>query len=151
MNTDNTKEKKRFFVEGPVSPETIAKSIANHSSKKNIGAHDIFLGQVRDDIINGMPVQAIEYTAYKEMAEKEMERIREDIIIKYNLTCAHILHSMGIVKTGEISLYVLVSSAHREASFDACREMVDLIKKEVPIFGKEILDNGTYAWKENKD
>jgi molybdopterin synthase catalytic subunit len=151
MSTETVKAKKNFFVEGPVNPSLIADSIAKHSTKKNIGAHDVFLGQVREDMIDGKPVQAIEYSAYKEMAEKELERIREDIIMKYNLTCAHVLHSIGIVKTGEISLYVLVSSPHRQASFDACQEMVNLIKKEVPIFGKEILEDGSFAWKENKD
>ena len=104
---------KEYFIEGPVNPQTIADSISAHSTKINIGAHDIFLGQVRGDLIDGKLVKAIEYTAYKEMAENELTRIREDIIHKYKLSCAHIIHSQGIVKTGEICLFVLVSSAHR--------------------------------------
>ena len=142
--------KKQFFIEGAIEPRTIAKSIADHSTKINIGAHDIFLGQVRGDIIDGKLVKAIEYTSYKEMAENELTRIREDIIHKHKLTCAHILHSQGVVKTGEICLFVLVSSTHRKASFSACEEMVELIKKEVPIFGKELFDDGSHQWKENQ-
>ena len=141
---------KHFFMDGAILPETIAKSISDHSTKINIGAHDIFLGQVRGDIIDGKLVKAIEYTAYKEMAEKELAQIREDIIVKHKLTCAHVLHSLGTVKTGEICLFVLVSSAHRKASFEACEEMVERIKKEVPIFGKEIFDDGSHQWKENQ-
>ena len=137
-------------MDGAILPETIAKSISDHSTKINIGAHDIFLGQVRGDIIDGKLVKAIEYTAYKEMAEKELAQIREDIIVKHKLTCAHVLHSLGTVKTGEICLFVLVSSAHRKASFEACEEMVERIKKEVPIFGKEIFDDGSHQWKENQ-
>ena len=141
---------KQFFIKGCIKPEMIAESITSHSAKINIGAHDIFLGQVRGDIIDGKLVKAIEYTAYQEMAENELARIREDIINKYKLTCAHILHSLGTVKTGEICMFVFVSSGHRKAAFDACREMVELIKNDVPIFGKEIFDDGTHQWKENQ-
>ena len=142
-------KKKRFFVDGAISPQTIADSIEKHSTKKNIGAHDLFLGQVRADVIDGKTVNSIEYSAYDEMAEKEIEKIRESIITKYQLTCAHILHSLGKVNAGEISLFVLVSSPHRKAAMDACREMVELIKKDVPVFGKEIFDDNSYQWKEN--
>jgi len=140
---------KSFFVKGAISPNVIADSIAKHSTKKSIGAHDIFLGQVREDDIQGQKVSAIEYSAYQEMAEIELQKIREEIITTYSLHCAHILHSLGTVDTGEICLFVLVSSAHRKASFDACREMVERIKKEVPIFGKEIFEDGGHQWKEN--
>ena len=150
MEAGSSKKKNQFFVEGPISPSAVADSIAKHSSKRNIGAHDIFLGQIRADIIDGKTVSAIEYTAYKEMAETQFEKIRESIIVKHELSCAHILHSIGTVGAGEISLFVFVSSAHRKAAFDACREMVELIKKEVPIFGKELFEEGGHQWKENK-
>src|SRR5688572_16000907 len=89
------KKKQHFLLQGAISPQRIADSIATHSRKKNIGAHEIFLGQVRADVSNGKSVSAIEYSAYAEMAEKEIENIRENIIIKYQLTCAHVLHSIG--------------------------------------------------------
>ena len=62
------KKPKNIFIEGPISPEKIAQSIANHQHKTNIGAHDIFLGQVRADTLEGKEVKAINYTAYDEMA-----------------------------------------------------------------------------------
>jgi molybdopterin synthase catalytic subunit len=143
-------KKNRFFTQGAITPQSVADSISKHSMKKNIGAHNIFLGQVRADIINDKIICAIDYSAYTEMAEKEMEKIREQIIVKHGLTCAHVLHSLGKVNAGEISLFVFVSSPHRGAAFEACAEMVDLIKKEVPIFGKELFDDESYQWKENK-
>jgi molybdopterin synthase catalytic subunit len=144
-----TKKKKHFFTEGGITPQQIADSIAKHSAKQNIGAHEIFLGQVRADVMDGKTVTAIEYSSYLEMAETEIEKIREQIIVKHQLTCAHVLHSSGRVNAGEISLFVFVSSPHRKAAFDACHEMVDLIKKDVPVFGKEIFEDETYQWKEN--
>jgi len=141
---------KHFFIEGAIKAKMIADEITSHSTKINIGAHDIFLGQVRGDLIDGKLVKAIEYTAYQDMADKELERIREEMIHKYKLTCAHIHHSLGTIETGEICLFVLVSSTHRKAAFEACQEMVELIKKDVPIFGKELFDDGSHKWKENQ-
>ena len=83
------------------------------------------------------------------MAENEIENIRENIIEKYQLTCAHVLHSIGKVNAGEICLFVFVSSPHRKEAMDACREMVDLIKSSVPVFGKELFEDDSYQWKEN--
>ena len=144
------KKKKRFFTEGAITPVQIAESISSHSTKKNIGAHEIFLGQVRADIIDGKTVSAIEYSAYTEMAEIEIEKIREMIIMKHRLSCAHIIHSIGKVNTGQICLFVFVSSPHRKAAMEACTEMVELIKKNVPVFGKEIFEDESFSWKVNK-
>ncbi|WP_291783466.1 molybdenum cofactor biosynthesis protein MoaE [Cecembia sp.] len=140
---------KNIFVEGPISPEKIAKSIANHSSKTDIGGHSIFLGQVRADEKEGGTVQAIVYTAYEDMALEKAFEIREAIFEKYPLTCMHIYHSLGEVKTGEICLFVFTSSKHRKAAIDACEELVERIKKELPIWGKELVDNEKEVWKEN--
>jgi molybdopterin synthase catalytic subunit len=95
-------------------------------------------------------VSAIEYTTYEEMALEKMHEIREDIFAKYPLSCMHVYHSLGIVATGEISLFVFTSSAHRKAAIDACEEAVERIKAELPVWGKELFDNATYQWKENK-
>ena len=143
------KKKHKVFIEGAISPQFVADSIAKHSTKKNIGAHDIFLGQVRNDVISGKEVCAIEYSAYKEMAEDVLHGIREETFSEFELTCMHIYHSIGKVNAGEISLFVFVSSAHRNMAFDACRKIVERIKKEVPVWGKEIFEDETYEWKKN--
>lgn len=145
----NAKKKKQMFVEGPISSQFIAESISKHSSKKNIGAHQLFLGQVRQDEVNTGQVMAIEYTCYKEMAEPILEAIREDCFAKFSLTCLHIYHSLGLVNSGEICLFVFTSSSHRQAATEACSYLVERIKKEVPIWGKEILSNNSSAWKIN--
>lgn len=141
---------KNIFVKGAISPERISQSIANHSSKTDIGGHSIFLGQVRADEKEGGNVVSIVYSAYEEMALEKAFEIREAIFAKYPLTCLHIYHSLGEVKVGEICLFVFTSSKHRKAAIDACSELVERIKKEVPVWGKEIVDNQAEVWKENR-
>ncbi len=143
------KKPKNIFVEGAINPQFIADSIAKHSTKTNIGAHSIFLGQVRNDIINGQEVTAIDYTTYEDMCLEKMHTIREEIFAKYPLTCMHIHHSLGKVKAGEISLFVFTSSAHRKAAIDSCEEVVERIKEELPVWGKEIFEDSSYQWKKN--
>ena len=141
---------KKIFHTGPISPAFIADSIAKHQSKTSIGGHNIFLGQVRADTIDGKPVTAIEYTAYEDMALEKMAAIREDIFAKYPLSCMHIHHSLGLVPTGEICLFVFTSAAHRREAIDACSEVVERIKAELPVWGKEIFNDESFQWKENK-
>ena len=143
------KKPKKVFVQGAISPEIIATSIAHHQVKTNIGAHDIFLGQVRADEIEGKVVQGIDYSAYEEMAEQKFYEIREAAFEKFDLTCMHIYHSLGPVKAGEICLFVFTSSKHRNMAMDACRFLVEEIKANVPVFGKEIFEDQTYQWKVN--
>ncbi len=137
------------MVEGAISPAFIGESIAKHNTKKKIGAHSIFLGQVRNDIINDKKVKAIDYTSYLEMAEDKFHEIREDAFKKYSLTCMHIYHSIGKVNAGEISLFVFTSSVHRKDAIKACEEIVEKIKKEVPVWGKEIFEDESSQWKIN--
>lgn len=146
------KEKKirNIFVEGAIPPQKIGDDIQKHSSNTAIGAHSIFLGQVRADEKEGSTVSAIEYTAYEAMALEKMGEIREDLFAKYSLTCMHVYHSLGTVKAGEICLFVFVSSRHRKAAIGACEALVEAIKKELPIWGKEICENQNTVWKENK-
>lgn len=146
---EKTYKKHKVILTGPISPQFIADAIAKHSHKTNIGAHTIFLGQVRNDMIDGKEVAEIEYTSYEEMAEKEFHEIREEAFSKYELTCMHIYHSIGNVKAGEISLFVFVSAVHREQVFTACSYIVEQIKSRVPIWGKEIFKDGTFVWKTN--
>ena len=146
----NEKKVRTIFVEGPIAAQFIADSISKHSTKKSIGAHSIFLGQVRNDRIDEKEVMAIEYTAYTDMANERMAEIREELFSKYALTCMHIYHSLGMVKSGELSLFVFTSSAHRNAAIDACEEIVERIKKELPIWGKELFDEG-YVWKSSNN
>jgi molybdopterin synthase catalytic subunit len=145
-----THKKRNPFVEGRIEPDFIAKVIAGHSNKTEAGAHSIFLGQVRADVIDGKTVQAIEYTAYPELAETSYHEIREAIFAKYPLTCLHVHHSLGAVGVGEICLFVMTTAVHRAEAADACREMVELIKHKLPVWGKEIFEGEGYQWKVNQ-
>lgn len=140
---------KKTLFSGPITPQKIADSIAHHQVKTNIGAHDIFLGQVRADEIDGKKVAAIDYSCYEEMAEKVFLEIRESAFEKFDLTCLHIYHSTGIVKAGEICLFVFTSSGHRKMAMDSCRYIVEEIKSKVPVFGKEIFEDESHQWKIN--
>ena len=124
--------------------------ISKHSLKTEIGAHQIFLGQIRADEVENKTVKAIEYTAYEDLALNQMTAIREDIFTKYDISCMHIHHSLGIVNAGEICLFVFTSSKHRKAATLACNEVVERIKNELPIWGKEIFEDETHQWKINQ-
>ncbi len=143
------KKKKTVFTQGAISPQFIANSIAKHQTKHTIGAHNIFLGQVRADEVDGNNVKAIEYTCYEEMADEKLTEIREKAFEKYNLTCMHIYHSLGKVNVGEVCIFVFVSSPRRKEVYAATEDIVNMVKTEVPIFGKEIFMDETYSWKEN--
>lgn len=140
---------KNVFVEGAISSEFIGNSIYKHQTKTSIGAHNIFLGQVRADEIDGKTVSAIEYTAYEDMANNAFHTIRESAFEKFELTCMHIYHSLGTVKAGEICLFVFVSSPRRKVVFEALEYIVEKIKADVPIFGKEIFEDSSHKWKVN--
>lgn len=141
---------KKVFIEGAITPEFIADSIAKHQGKHSIGAHNIFLGQVRADIHEENVVKAIEYTAYEEMANEALTAVREKAFAKFDLVCMHIYHSLGVVKAGEICLFVFVSTGHRTQVYEATEAIVNWIKTDVPIFGKEIFENEDFIWKQNK-
>lgn len=143
------KKPKNVFKEGPISSDFIGNSIYKHQTKTSIGAHNIFLGQVRADQVNGKVISAIEYTAYEDMANQKFHDIREAAFEKFELTCMHIYHSLGTVKKGEICLFVFVSSPRRNIVFEALEYIVEEIKAHVPVFGKEIFEDQTHQWKVN--
>lgn len=141
--------KKTVFIEGAISSEFIAQSIAKHQSKKTIGAHNIFLGQVRADEMEGNKVTAIEYSAYEEMADDAIAVLREKAFSQFDLVCMHIYHSLGVVSAGEICLFVFVSATRRKQVYEATETIVNWIKTDVPIFGKELFENKDFTWKKN--
>lgn len=140
---------KNIFIDGAISATFIAEAIDKHSLKTGIGGHSIFLGQVRADLLDEKTVTAIEYTCNTAMALAQVHRIREDIISKHSLTCMHVYHSLGTIIAGQICLFVFTSAPHRAAAINACEETVELIKQDLPIWGKEIFNDESYQWKEN--
>jgi molybdopterin synthase catalytic subunit len=137
----------KHLISGPISPVFVTEKLSDHQDKTNIGAHAFFLGQVREDKKEEHQTAAIEYTAYEEMVGKVITEIKDSLFAKYDdLICMHIYHSTGMVKIGEISLFVLVSSGHRKQSFAALEDCIELIKEKLPVWKKEIFNDGSHHW-----
>jgi len=104
-----------------------------------------FAGVVRNHN-NERSVTAMFYECYKEMAEGEMTRIVDEVKARRDLGEVRLVHRVGEVLPGEISLLVVVSAEHRQAAFDASQEIVNEIKKRAPIWKKERYGDGTESW-----
>jgi len=138
------------LVPGPIRSSLIMEYIKKLSDDKSSGAHSIFLGQVRNDKINERTVEAIEYSAYKEMVEKEAKRIQNTIIADYSdVNNVIIIHSAGIVRAGELSLFVMVTAGHRDQATRACRDAVEMIKESYPVWKKELFDDDSHRWQDH--
>lgn len=151
MNQEKTHRARDIFVEGAITASSIAESIAKHAGRREIGGHEIFLGQVRADVIDGRTVEAIEFTAYRDMANEQMTVIREEAFARWpEMTCLHVHHSLGIIRTGALCFIVFASAPHRQQAREAVAYVTDEVKRRLPIFGKEILSEGGHVWKENR-
>lgn len=138
-----------LFVQGSVPPDTLVKIMEEAACDTRIGGHSFFLGQVRADERSGTVVKAIEYTAYEEMAGKVAESLLRELETKYDIRKLMLVHSLGLVSVGELSLLVYVGAAHRQPAMDACRELLERLKKELPVWGREWLENEETNWKVN--
>jgi len=105
------------------------------------GAVVTFVGTVRDNS-DGRKVLALEYEAYGEMAEAEMERIGLEMIDKWSLHGIAMRHRVGKLEIGETSVVIAVSAPHRQEAFAACSEALDMLKTTVPVWKKEYFEDG---------
>lgn len=124
----------------PLDPRPLVEAVRRDES----GAVALFYGVVRNENM-GRNVQYLEYDAYPEMAIKKMKEVAAEVRAKFEVTDMGVLHRIGRLEIGETSLLVAVSSAHRAAAFEACHYAVDRIKQIVPIWKKEVWDDGE-AW-----
>jgi len=107
-----------------------------------------FLGAVRGES-KGKPVEHIEIEVYEEMARAQLEAIRGEAVERFGVEDAAIVHRYGILKASEKILLVAVASAHRTEAFEACRYVIDEIKRRVPIWKKEVTPGGEW-WVEGE-
>jgi molybdopterin synthase catalytic subunit len=105
------------------------------------GGIDIFIGTVRDST-KGKRVIRLEFEAYEPMALKEMEKIAAQAFEKWPVQKLLIHHRVGILEVGQVPVIIAVSCAHRDAAFEACRFVIDTLKQTVPIWKKEIFEDG---------
>jgi molybdopterin synthase catalytic subunit len=141
---------KKILVDGPITQEIMSSILAMLAKKTDTGGHSVFMGQVRADIKGTKRVKAIEYFSYEKMAEAEAGKIKDSILTEFNdVKSVEILHSVGVVMAGEVSLFVLVSAGHRHHAIDACSKAVEMIKATLPVWKKEIFEDNSTMWKEN--
>ena len=105
------------------------------------GGIDVFIGTVRN-ATKGKPVIRLEFEAYEPMALAEMEKIVKQAFEQWPVQRALIHHRTGVLQVGEVPVIIAVSAAHRAAAFDACRYIIDTLKQTVPIWKKEIFEDG---------
>jgi molybdopterin synthase catalytic subunit len=105
------------------------------------GAIDIFVGTTRNHS-GGKEVRSLEYQAYEPMASKMMEELADEARRRWHVNTVSIVHRIGRVDIGEASVVIAVSTAHRKEAFEACRFLIDTLKKNVPIWKKEVFADG---------
>ena len=105
------------------------------------GGIDVFIGTVRDST-KGKKVVRLEFEAYENMALSEMNKIADAAMVKWPVHKIWIHHRTGVLGIGEIPVVIAVSAAHRGAAFDACRYAIDTLKQTVPIWKKEVFEDG---------
>lgn len=104
--------------------------------RRSDGACVVFEGVVREQH-EGKAVESIFYDAYRPMAEREIEKIRLEVEREFPSVAAGVLHRLGHLAVGEVSIAIVATSPHRAEAFAACRMMIDRIKETVPIWKKE--------------
>jgi molybdopterin synthase catalytic subunit len=100
-----------------------------------------FQGVVRDNA-RGKRVRSLEYDAYPEMAEEQMRAIAEEVTRRWQTQAVAIAHRIGRLQIGECSVVVVVACPHRAEAFEACRYAIDTLKASVPIWKKEMYEDG---------
>jgi len=127
-----------------IDPSEVLRSVANPGS----GAVVLFLGTVRDNSKAGS-VERIEYEAYEPMAEKRLAEAEREVKRRWpTISGVKIVHRVGGLAVGDVSVAVAVSSPHRAEAFEACRHAIETIKRDVPIWKREKLGDGSEVWVE---
>lgn len=105
------------------------------------GAVNLFVGTVRDQT-KGKQVVRLEYEAYESMAIKEMEKLAFQAVERWSALKVIVHHRVGTLHIGEPAVVIAVSTPHRQASFEACKFIIDTLKETVPIWKKEVFEDG---------
>ena len=111
--------------------------IAERRVPPDCGAVVEFLGVVRG-LESGQSITALEYEAYRKMAEFQFHKIMDETLERFPISSLQVIHRIGIIKVGEPSLYVCVIAGHRGEAFDAAKYLIDRLKQVVPIWKKAV-------------
>ena len=118
-----------------------SQAVLNKLRQPADGAAVLFEGVVRDNT-RGRRTLFLNYEAYEEMALKQMDALAEEALQKFPVRDIALVHRLGRLEIGETSVLIAVASAHRAAAFDACRWLIDTLKRTVPIWKKEHFEDG---------
>jgi molybdopterin synthase catalytic subunit len=129
-----------FLTDVPVDPGTLVRQV----SSADRGGIVTFLGVVRDHHA-GRSVERLEYHAYEAMAEAECRRIVVEAEHRWPCRVA-LSHRTGQLAIGEIAVAIAVGAGHRGEAFEACRWVIDELKRRVPIWKRELYLDGSEAW-----
>ncbi len=121
----------------PINIDDIIKSVAS----QNAGAIDVFIGTVRNNT-KGKAVVKLDFEAYEPMAISELQKIVNTAKQKWAIEKVAVVHRVGLLALGEVPVVIAVSTPHRKDAFDACQFIIDTLKETVPIWKKEIFDDG---------
>jgi MoaE-MoaD fusion protein len=124
--------------EGSLSLQEALESVA----APDAGGTVVFLGSVRDHSEEMDRVEQLEYSAYQEMAEKVLREVAEEAARRWPLTGVAVFHAVGDLSIGDPTVVVACSSAHRGEAFEACRFVIDEVKRQAPIWKKEVGPGG---------
>jgi len=129
------------IVTSSIDPASLHQQVIDPAA----GGFCSFEGWVRDHH-EGRSVLRLEYEAYQSLAEKEGARILDEAMRRFEILHAACVHRVGPLEIGELAVHVCVSSAHRDAAFEACRWIIDEVKSRVPIWKKEFFTDGSSGW-----
>jgi molybdopterin synthase catalytic subunit len=125
----------------PIDFAALTESVRSTQS----GAVVLFLGTVRE-MTDGHQTAALEYEAFGPMAESKLAEIEAEACRRWPLDRVEIVHRVGRLELGEVSVAVAVSAPHRAQAFEAARYLIDSLKETVPIWKKENWQDGTSEW-----
>jgi MoaE-MoaD fusion protein len=125
-----------------------SQELAHRLRRPEDGAVVIFEGVVRNNA-NGRPVSHLEYECYEQMALKQISRIGTEIAAQFSLGRIGMIHRLGSLQVGEVSVSVVAVAPHRRAAFEGALEGINRLKREVPIWKKEYFADGA-VWVEGE-
>ena len=129
------------ITEAPIDHAALTERVRSNQA----GAVCTFLGTVRE-LTGGRQTVLLEYEAYPEMAAKKLAELEDQARARWPILDVAIVHRVGRLDLGEISVVVAVSCPHRNEAFEACRWVIDTLKEVVPIWKRESWADGTEEW-----
>lgn len=129
------------ITESPIDPAAVTESVRSNLA----GAVCTFLGTVRE-ITGDKRTVALSYEAYREMALKQLAELESEARGRWPVIELAVVHRVGQLELGEVSVVVAVSCPHRAQAFEVCRWLIDTLKERVPIWKRESWEDGSNEW-----